>query len=108
MKYLTLTVLFLTLLNADRISKKTIACPSVKLLQKAPLYGSSNPLEISMYTISNECVILSKHDLVETIGYDPRSSKEIYQNILYKNKNLYVPCSSIIIEKSGKKNNIRF
>ena len=110
MKHLTLIIVFLTLLNADRINKKTIACPSVDLLQKTPLFGASEPLAVTMYAIANECVILSKYDLVETIGYDPRSSKEIFQNILYKkeNKNLYVPRSSIIIEKSGKKNKIRF
>lgn len=37
-----------------------------------------DPFELEMYSIANACVILSRGDEVEAIGYDPRNSKEIY------------------------------
>jgi len=105
------SILFLvSLLQADMITHKTLACPSIDTLTKAPVSTSSNPLELEMYTISKSCVILSRGDKVEAIGYDPRNSKEIYQEIIYKRTGtqLFMLRSAIVVEQGGKKNSYRF
>jgi len=107
--FLILLVLF-TSLSADKMKSKTLGCPSVMLLQKAPADMKDNYLELNMYAIANSCVVISKRDSVEAIGYDPLNSKDIYQKILYKKTGtiLYIPSATIQIEQAGKKGVIRF
>ena len=97
-------------LNADMLKKKTLACPSVLLLQKAMKVDLTDPLELEMYSIANGCAILSRSDKVEALGYDPRNAKDIYQKIYYKktNSQLYLLRSAITVEQGGKKNRVRF
>ena len=97
-------------LQADMITHKTLACPTVDTLTKAPVSTSSDPLALQMYTIANSCVILSRGDKIEAIGYDSRNSKEIYQEIIYKKtgSKLFMLRSSILVEQGGKKNSYRF
>lgn len=111
LKPLFLIPLFIfSFLHADMITHKTLACPTVDALQKAPVETTSNSLELEMYTIANSCVILSREDKIEAIGYDPRNSKEIYQQIVYKRTGtqLYMLRSAILVEQGGKKNSYRF
>ena len=79
-------------------------------LKKAPLDEGNNSLELSMYAIAKDCMIISKRDKVEAIGYDSLNSKEIYQKILYKKTDvyLYIRSSSISVEQAGKKGVVRF
>ena len=110
MKYLfVLLALFFTA-SADQINKKTLACPDIDKLKKAPIHEGADPLDLSMYVIANDCEILRRHTVVESIGYDPRNSTEIYQQILDKKsgRTLYILRSSISIEQGGKKNSMRF
>ena len=109
----TLLLLFLSLfsfLNADVITHKALACPTQDALKKAPVETTSNSLELEMYVIANGCVILSREDKIEAIGYDPRNSKELYQQVVYKRTGtqLYILRSSILVEQGGKKNSYRF
>ncbi len=92
------------------MKKKTLACPTIKQLQNAPLDTAENYMELSMYAIANDCEVLSKRAKIQAIGYDPRNSKEIYQKIIYKKtgKYLYLRRSTIQIEQDGKKAIYRF
>ncbi len=110
MRYILLSLLLIFIADADIMKKKTLACPSVMQLQKAPVDTSENYMNLSMYSIANDCIILGKRDNVEAIGYDPTNSKEIYQKILYKRTGvyLYILRSSIQVEQDGKKSSLRF
>lgn len=110
MKYFLSLLLFISFADADMIKKKVLACPSIAQLQKAPVDSADNYIDLSMYAIANDCVILGKKDKVEAIGYDPLNSKEIYQKIIYKKTGvyLYILRSSIQIEQEGKKSSFRF
>ncbi len=92
------------------LKKKTLACPSILQLQKAPMEKDEDSMNLSMYAIANDCFILDKRDKVEAIGYDPTNSKEIYQKILYKKTGvyLYILRSAIQVEQDGKKGSLRF
>ena len=110
MKYLFALFFLLSSLYGDVIKNKTLGCPSVLLLEKAQLVDMQDPLKLEMYAIANSCVILSRGDSVEAIGYDPRNSKEIYQQIFYKKTSteLYILRKAIHVEQGGKKNTYRF
>lgn len=110
MKYLFVLLALFSTVNADKIIKKTLACPSIDILKKAPTDGSSNSLDLSMYVVANDCVILFKSSEIQAIGYDARNSTEIFQKILDKKsgKILYTPRSSIFVEQDGKKAVLRF
>ena len=104
-------LLFLaSFLQADMITHKTLACPTLDALTKAPIETDTNPLELQMYSIANSCEVLSRGDKVEAIGYDPRNSKEIYQEVIYKRTGtqLFMLRSDIVVEQGGKKNSYRF
>jgi len=102
--------LLASFLQADMITHKTLACPTLDTLTKAPVETDSSPLSLQMYSIANSCVVLSRGDKVEAVGYDPRNSKEIYQEIIYKRtgRQLFMLRSAIIVEQGGKKNSYRF
>lgn len=102
--------ILLTSVNADKVNKKTLACPTMDALKKAPLESLENPLELSMYAIANGCEILSKNEHVEVTGADPRNSKDLFQQIVYNKTGVifYVKSSAINIEQSGKKNSLKF
>ena len=110
MRYILTLLIIITSIYADQVKKKTLACPTIEILNNAPTQTDNDPLELSMYSISNGCEILSRRDSIEAIGYDPRSSKDLFQQIIYKRTGttLYVLRSSIIIEQGGKKNIMRF
>jgi len=97
-------------LNADMIMHKTLACPTIDSLQKAPVSTDSNPLALQMYSIANNCAILSREDKVVAVGYDSHNSKVIYQKIIYKRTGtqLFMLRSAIAVEQGGKKNSYRF
>jgi hypothetical protein len=97
-------------LYADILKKKTLGCPSVNILQKAPLNTVDNYMALSMYAIANDCVIMSKRDSIEAVGYDPLNSEEIYQKIIYQKTGvyLYVLKSVVQVEQEGKKSSYRF
>jgi len=92
------------------LKKRTLACPSIEQLKKAPVENDENSMNLSMYAIANDCHIIDKRDKIEAIGYDPTNSKEIYQQILYKKTNtrLYILRSAIQVEQDGKKGSLRF
>ena len=110
MKTIILSIVLLTSVYADVINTKTLACPSLDVLKKAPLAQQASPMGLTMYAIANGCEVLTKNEKVETIGYDPRNSKELFQQILYKKNGvqLYVKSSAITVEQGGKKNSMRF
>lgn len=110
MKYALIFFLLITSVYADKLNKKTLGCPSVILLEKAPVDRTEDPMALSMYSVANGCALLTQKDKVEAIGHDPRNSKDIYQKIIYKKTGsyLYILRSSIIVEQGGKKNIHRF
>jgi len=110
LKHLLLISLLFLYGNTDKILQKTLACPSVVHLQKAVQEDVRDPLKIEMYAIANDCVILNKNDTVKALGYDPRNSKEMFQQILLKkmNQELYILRSTISVEQGGKKSIMRF
>lgn len=97
-------------LSADIILQTSLACPTVELIKSAPTDSSENSLELEMYTMTHGCMILSKEDRVQAIGYDPRNSHEKFQQVLYKRTGvqLYMLRESLQIEQGGKKSNFRF
>ncbi len=110
MNYLLILLVLFTSLNADKIKKKTLACPTIVQLKKAPIGVEEESINLTMYAIANGCVILGERDRVKAIGYDSLNSKEIYQKIVYENTGvyLYVLSSSLQIEQDGKKSSFRF
>jgi len=110
LQYILVVTLLIASLYGDMIKNKTLACPTVLLLQKAKLVDLQDPLQLEMYSIANGCVVLTRGEQIEAVGYDPRNSKEIYQKILYKqtNNELYILRDSIDVEQGGKKNIYRF
>ena len=99
MKYIFILLALLSIVNADKINKKSLACPDIDKLKKAPVHEGADPLDLSMYIVANDCKMLSKCTQIEAIGYDPRNSTEIFQKILDKdflwflsliNKNFYI------------------
>ena len=108
MKYLFILLAFYVTVNADKVIKKTLACPTIDKLKKAPT--DSNSLDLSLYIIANDCVVLFKDSEISAIGYDPRNATEIFQKILEKKSGqiLYTPSSSISVEQDGKKAVLRF
>ena len=110
MKYFILSSLLVSVVLADTVNTKTLACPNMEILKKAPVDKENDAMDLSFYAIANGCEILSKKDNIEVIGYDPRNSKEMFQKIIYKKTGveLYVKSSAITVEQGGKKNSIRF
>ncbi len=109
-KYTIVFLLLVSVSGADMMKKKTLACPTVVQLQKAPVEMDDSSMDLSMYAIANNCMIIDKRDKVEAIGYDPTYSKEIYQKIIFKRTGtyLYVLRSTIQVEQDGKKSSMRF
>ena len=110
MKSLFFISIFVSVLFGDTMLYKTLACPTIDSLKKFQTKDTTDTLKLEMYTIANNCIILSKGDEIEALGYDPRNSKEIFQKILYKrtSKEFYLLRKSILVEQGGKKNRIRF
>ena len=110
MKYILILVLIMSALQADKVKRKTLACPSIMLLKKAPADTTENYMDLNMYVIANNCVILSKNDPIEAVSYNANNSKDLFQKIIYKKTGviLYVRSSAIMIEQDGKKGKIRF
>ena len=110
LKVLLASLILISSLSADLVLKKTLACPSLLLLQKSVQEDMQDALRLEMYAIANNCVVLSKQDGVEAIGYDPLNSKDIYQKVLYKKTGveLYMLKSSLQVEQAGKKATYRF
>jgi len=97
-------------LSADMIVVKSLACPTISTLEKSLLEDLSDTIAFEQYAIVNDCVVVTRGDSVEALGYDPRNSKERYIKILYKktSKELYMLRSALQVEQGGKKNAIRF
>ena len=110
MRFFIISLLLVFSLFADKVNKKTIGCPTIEQLQKASLIDVSDALALDMYIIANNCMLISKGESVETLGYDPRNSKELFQKVLYKKTNdtLFLLRSALTIEKGGKKSTYRF
>jgi len=97
-------------LNADKIVRETLGCPTISLLQKAPTAAADDVLGLNMYAIAHDCVVINRRDSVEAQGYDPRNSKEIFQQIIYHKTGvyLYIERAAIYVEQDGKKGVVRF
>ncbi len=110
MKYFLLLLCLIGVMQADMIKKKTLACPSIAILQNSSVETQKNTLKLNMYAIANDCEVLTRKDKVEAIGYDPLNSKEIYQKIMYQKTGeyLYIRRSTIQVEQGGKKGAYRF
>ena len=110
MKYILILLLTLTALQADKVINRTMGCPSIMLLQKAPLDAKDNYMDLNMYAMANSCVFLTKSSSIESVGYNANNSKDIYQEIIYKKTgvHLFVQRSDLIIEKFGRKSTFRF
>jgi len=92
------------------MKERTLGCPSVMLLQKAPHDTEDDYISLNMYAIANDCVLLTKKSSIESIGYNANNAKDIYQEIIYRKTgvHLFVKRSDIIIEKFGRKSSFRF
>ncbi len=107
-KFLLLCLVFLPTLNADKILNKSLACPTMDSLQKAPL--GDDYLNLNMYAIAHGCEILYRDAQIHVIGYDPRNTQTIYLEVVNKKtgKKLFIKKSQVQIEQGGKKANYRF
>ena len=110
MKYILILLLVLTSLQADKIKRKTLGCPTLDALQKAPVDTADNYLDLNMYAIANNCVIISRRDSVEAVGYNANNAKDEYTKIQYIKTGvfLYIPSTAIIVEQDGKTGKFRF
>jgi len=106
-KIILIILIFTSIIFSDMLKEETLACPNILLLQNAPVDDYVN---MNMYAIANNCMILNRKDNVEAIGYDALNSKEIYQKIIHKKTGsyLYILRSTIQVEQGGKKGFIRF
>ncbi len=110
MKYFVISLVLISSLYADLITKKTLACPSVEALRNAPVDAMDDPMALSMFSIANDCEILSRRSSVEALGYDPMNADDKFVQIIYlhNGKTLYVNRAAINIEQAGKRNGLRF
>jgi len=110
MKYILILFLVLSTLQADKVINRTMGCPSVMLLQKAPVDTKDNYMDLNMYAMANSCVFLTKKSSIESVGYNANNSQDIYQEIIYRKTgaHLFIKRSDIIIEKFGRKSTFRF
>ena len=110
MKYILALLLTFSFSYADHVTKKTLGCPTVLLLKKAPTHEGDSGMDMTLYSIANNCKILSKKDQIQAIGYDPRNAKEIFQKILHRksSEELFVLRSNLAVEQGGKNNIYRF
>lgn len=110
MKYILIMLLVLMALQADKIKRKTIGCPSLEILKKVPVDTGDNYLDINTYVIVNSCVILSKKSSIEVLGYNANNTIELYHEIIYKKtgQHLFLKSSAVIVEQYGKKSTWRF
>ncbi|MDF1878558.1 hypothetical protein JHD46_02760 [Sulfurimonas sp. SAG-AH-194-C20] len=110
MKYLLIFILLTPFIYGDVIKYKTLACPTIALLKEAKSIDMEDSLELEIYTIAKNCVVLSREDHIKALGYDPLNSKDRFQKILYKKTSsvLYISRDAIHIEQAGKKNTYRF
>ncbi len=110
MKYIVILFILLTSASADKMKIQTLGCPTLDKLKKAPLDKGEGTLELTMYAIANECIVISKHDKVKALGFDPQNSQEIFQKISYQKTGvtLYIKKSAVMVEQGGKKSFIRF
>jgi len=106
---LLITLLFASFLNADKVLVKSFACKTMDALKKAPV-DEDDYLNLNMYAIAHDCVLLSRNSQVQALGYDPRNSQDIYIQILDKRTGLtyFILKSKIQIEQGGKKARYRF
>jgi len=109
LKYILLISLSV-LLFADKVTTRTLACPSQQQLNSASLEITEDSMNLSMYAIANGCEIIFPGDKIEVIDYDIKKEKEKFHKILYKRTDsyLFVRSSSIFIEQSGSKNKFSF
>ncbi len=84
MKYILTLLLAFSLSCADYVTKKTLGCPSIFILKHAPIHEGDSGMDMTLYSIANNCKIISKKDQIQAIGYDPQNSKEIFQKILHR------------------------
>ena len=96
-------------LEADLIKVKTLACKTLDALQKAPV-DKDDYLNLNMYAIAHDCVILSRDAKVQVLGYDPRNSQDMFVQIVEKKTGytFFMLKSKVQIEQGGKKANYRF
>lgn len=108
MKYILTLLLAFSFSSADYLVKKSLACPSEMLIKKAPVHQGESGLDLTLYSIANNCMILSKKDKIEAIGYDPLNTKEIFQEIIHfdTGDKLFIFRKNIYVEQAGKKNSI--
>lgn len=109
-KYFLLTLLIISSLNADKVKVETLACKTLDALKKAPVDEDDNDLNLNMYAIAHDCVMLSRDAQVQAMGYDPRNSQAIHIQIVDKRTGytFFVLKSKIQIEQGGKKDRYRF
>ena len=110
MKNILILALLISFAQGDIVKKETLACPSIEALRDAPLSKEDDAMSLSLYSIANDCIIISHKDKIEAVGYDPLNTKEMFQKIIYKKTGatLYILKSSINVEQGGKKNTMRF
>ena len=92
------------------IKNKTLACPSIEILQKSRTIDLNEPLSLDVFAISNSCVVLLRSDRIKAIGTNPRNSEEKFIEILYKKTNtrLFMLRSAIFVEQAGEYNSYKF
>jgi len=110
LQYIFAALILSVALYGDMIKNKTLGCPSIDTLKKSLLLDPKDPMALELYSMSNSCVILTRNDSVEALGFDPRNSKDEFQEIIYKKTNtqLFILRSAITVEQGGKKNTYRF
>lgn len=110
MKYIIILLLVLSSLQADKVKRSAIACPTLEILKKVPVDTGDNYLDINTYAIVNSCVILSKKSNIEVLGYNANNTKKLFHEIIYKKTgaHLFVKSSAVIVEQYGKNSSWRF
>ncbi|MFT5660926.1 MAG: hypothetical protein ACI9TV_001570 [Sulfurimonas sp.] len=109
MKSLLILGLVFTFSTADYISKKSLACTSMQAIKQAPRSEGESGLDITLYAIAHDCVIISKKDKITVVDYE-LGSKALFQSIIYKKtgQKLYIMRNNLVIEQAGKNNIFKF
>jgi len=95
---------------ADSIKEQTVGCPTIEILKNIPKETANDYIKLNLFTMANDCMILSRNDKVEAIDYDPANNVALFMKIVHKQsgKILFVPTEDLYIEQPGKKNIFRF
>lgn len=109
MKHILSLLLMFGFAGADYIKQTSLGCPTIQAIKNAPKDAGDSGMDITLYSMANDCLILNTKEKVTAIDYR-HDSKAIFQEIRHKktDKTLYILRKNIVFEQGGNKNIFKF